>query len=218
MQPADVGADALPDRPLQWLPGCLHQGHLEPQGPSGGGHLTAEEARADHHHAAGRAQGLPQRLRVVLAAEGEHPGGQGDMRVGPASGGSPGGDHQAVVPQGVPVVEGENAAPAVEPDGPTAEPPFGPQPVVGQRKIVDAQRLGQRGPVVGQMDLFADEREPSVVSGIAQRPGGPQSGERGTDDHDLAQIAAHDASRCTEMARTGQDPAAFSAAANSSSG
>ncbi len=116
------------------------------------------------------------------------------LGAGQRTGGGPGGHDQAVVAELGPVVGRHGAGARVSSDsGPTPQPELEAQGVEHVRGVVvDAGHvpgagqhlLGQRGAVVGGVDLVADDDHRPGVALVADLLGRPQAGQRGSDHDD----------------------------------
>ena len=165
------------------------------------GDLGAGEPGPDDQHAslAGR-QPLAQPGRVLGRTQEEHAvqGGLGLVR--PRAGAGSGGDEQPVERYVPAAGQADQAAVQVQAGRGTAPQPLGAQAVGrGQRRVrgrgpPGEDLFGQRRPVIGFVPLVADEGEPAGEPLPAQHLGGPQAGERGSDDDDAA-VAAYVAGR-----------------------
>jgi hypothetical protein len=142
------------------------------------GDLGSDKAGADHRQPPGRAEPVPQREAVRHGPEGEHAvEGQVAPRV---DRGRPGGDDEAVVPGPGAPGEHDLAGPEVEAHRALAEPQVEveagvhPQPGHGRVGRADEDFLGQRRAFVGRQLFLAEQGDPALEAGPAQRAGGTQ--------------------------------------------
>ncbi len=166
----------------------LHEVDLETAGAGGGRHLGADEPRSDDRHPRSPLQFRPQRQAVGQGPQ-DVDAAQGG-RVGEASGGGAGGDHEAVEGHRLAVAHQHRAALEVEGRRSAAEAPVGRQPLDGRRgpqrrevrlRFSGQDLLRQRRAVVGQPLLAADHHDPAVVAEVPQSLDGRQAGQRGAD-------------------------------------
>ncbi len=163
----------------------LHHGDLGAQAPAGGGHLGADEAGSDDHQPGpvpGGGQVAADGQAVVERAQRADPGEA--FGAGQGAGGGAGGHDQAVVGELGPVVARHRPGLEVEGGGRPAQPEFETQGVedVG-RMMVDAghvpgagqQLLGQRGTVVGGVDLVPQDDHRARMPFVPDLLGSPEA-------------------------------------------
>lgn len=189
VQSGDDGAHGLAEGAGQRCRCRLDDGHLQPEGTGGGGDLGSDEAAADHHQPSAAGQFVPQRAGVVQGAQGVHSGQP--FGAGEGAGRGAGRDDDAVGAHLPSVGEPDRTVRRVEPDRTGAEQPLGRQVLVvrlqGEFRLAEGagqELLGQRGPVVGAVELVPDDDQPPVVALLAQRAGRREAGERGADHGD----------------------------------
>jgi hypothetical protein len=211
----DRGSELLAEHAQHRRPGRFDDCDVAAESPGGARDFAPDEPAADHHDSRcpRRAQQGPQvRAQPGAVVQGaDHvpaaarSGGAGHAEPARAQ---PGGDDQAVEADGGAVGQREDAAVQVgggdrgaEPEldvGDRRPPPEG-DPLVQRRQIVSAvppglggagqfvgeQFLRQRGPVVGQVRLGADDRDRAGVPGGPQLLRRPESAESGARDDDV---------------------------------
>ena len=194
--PVEPGADLphpVADHPAQRGGERLDHGDVGTEAAAGGGHLGADEAGADDHHAwpvPGGGQVVLDGQRVVEGPE--HVDVGQSVGAGEPVGGGTRGHHQPAVVEVGAVLQAHHPAVGVEAGGPHPQPEVEAQGVehVGG-VVVDAEDvplagqelLGQRRPVVGGVDLVAHDDHLAGVPLVADLLGRPQAGQRRPHHH-----------------------------------
>ncbi len=185
-------AQLRPERDRQGHRHGLDDRHVQAEGAGRGGDFRADEPGADDHDVLGAAGQLgPERVRVVQAAQDVHP--EQSLGGRQAAGHAAGGDDDPVRRDLLTRGEDDPATGDVEPLRRDTQVPPRVELVdvrlLGERQVVGPHRpeqvlLGQRRTVVGQVRLCADDDEVVVVALGPELLGGPQPGQRGSDDGD----------------------------------
>jgi hypothetical protein len=173
----------------------LDHGDPAPQAGAGRRHLGTDEPGTDDNDPArvDRGHRRPQSQRVVQRAQGEQP--IAFMQpLGPRK--LPrrrsGGEHQGVARHNRAVVKLDLSPADVEADGALAEhfmhPQFTASPAIGQDGLLGGPcacqyLLGQRGPVVRQVQFLAYQGDAAIEAFGTQRLHGAPAGQRSADHH-----------------------------------
>jgi len=204
--------DFLAETARQRKSGTPQHGDVEPAVPGGGGDLQADPPGADDGHRAAGGQRGVQAHRVPIGAQGVH-AGVPHVDAGQRTGARTGGQQQFVVAHDLPA-DGHGVRGGVDRGDPGAgvqldpvaaipvvvvqgeigphEPPVGLVVGAGDPRRLGLEKLQrQRDPVVGCLVLGAEQHDPAVELGGAQRLGGAHPGDAGADDDDGARIGAH---------------------------
>ncbi len=173
--------------------GTLRHGDGQAHLPAGRRDLGTGETRADDEHPARpRLQPLVQVGGVVPGPQQADAAQPGLVLLGPGPGADAGRDEQPVVLHLVPVGQPDPLGRQVQTRRRDTEPPLGVDlPAVRQLGVARGRHaqqdgLGQRRPVVRLVRLVTDQGQFAGEALGAQRLGGPQTRQRGTDDDDTA--------------------------------
>ena len=208
METAEHRADLVPEHPAQGHRGGIDEDDVRTHLPGRGCDLGTDPAGADHRHAAGVADGVAEPAGIAEVAEVVDTAqvGPGDVdapRLG-AGRQDGGGERQRLV-----AVESDLALVRVEVEALDGAPHQELDVVVCvEAVVVDAGRLGrrlaaqhgfgQRGSLVGQLPLVADEDDATVEACGAGAFGRLGAGQAGADD-DEGRVECHavGSARCT---------------------
>ncbi len=186
-RPADRQAEGGRERDRQ----RLDHGHRTAEPGAGGRDLRPDETGPDHRQSRALPRGahpITQRGAVLDGAQHEHAGfGEEPTRRGP------GGEHDPVGLDRRAVVQPDAACVDVERVGPVAEAGLESERLerVGrdQRRLLRLppareDLLGERRAVIGEVRLGAHQHQAAPEAVAPQRLGGPQAGQRCSDDAD----------------------------------
>ena len=191
-QPA---ADVLAEHRTERSGQRLDDRHLESGAACGGGDLLADEARADDRQASPGAEGPAQPPGVRQGSQGVDVREAIELRKDSRC--AAGGDQKVLVAELAVVVEPDAAALRIESHGAAEDeldalvrvPAGRTEPDLRLLHLAGEHPLGERRPVVGQLGLAADHRDPALVAARPQRLDAALRGQAAADDQ--GSLAGH---------------------------